>query len=940
MREMSSQSINTNRRRSQFRGGETRIMKRALSSLLVFALVLTLLVPAFAFAADKTTEEKFNELKEKGLLNGVEDGSAALDRELTRAELAAILVRLFKLEPITGQSTFIDVPATHWAQKEGVIEAVAKAGFMGSTTTYSKTFSPDAKLTIAEVATVAVRALGLTVDQNAKIDGVQPWAAPYVDAALKAQVIKEATNYHANANRGILVDAAYTIYQAKLKPPVTDATKVESVSADNLLQVNVKFDGKVDATTATDATNYSINKGVVVKNAALSDDGSVVTLTLSTKDGEYLVNQEEYKLSFSGVKSTNGTVLSTSNYAFTPVDATLPVVQKVEALGNKNVKITFSEPVKKPSTAEFVIDGKGVVGNTDVAVNVVVLKLYSPLSNGEHKITVKQVEDYSTLKSLTSEHAFTVVEDKEAPTIAEVVSATFEQVTLKFSEPIDPATVKGSNVYWLQGSTKRTAGVSVETVADDTFTFDFTNNRIQYTTDLYVTGVKDYSGNTIASDTKIQVNPTLDRTQPEVLDVTVDSASSIVVKFSKRLDKDSATNVKNYVFKNSKGEEVNKSIGSKVATLDGKVVTITLNQPLSEGKSYTLEISGVQDATYLKNVMIPYTTTISVDDQSAPYVVGDVIRNAKDRTLIVTYNETMSTGDDGSVVLPEKYWIYVDENIAGLTKGYNRLPSTSTLNTSSDGKVVYITLPKSLESAISKISKLKVQLVKDAAGNMIKDLSQEVDVKDSSTDNTVVKSVYAYSNTEIRVTFDANILGDSLDARDFSVLGGTTELSVVNASVSGAVVYLTLDDADALNDDATFNGLEVNVVISDTATTSTPDGRTIAGTGKVEDKISASVKKVTTDTDTVLIQFNENIDLSDVDSLASDLTVWVDDARTLAFTTDIVKDDKGNTIPNMFAVKFDNPTKGTVRIAANAPYNIKDVIGNEAEEFDIEVYLP
>jgi len=938
---MSSQSINTNRRRSQFRGGETRIMKRALSSLLVFALVLTLLVPAFAFAADKTTEQKFNELKEKGLLNGVEDGSAALDRELTRAELAAILVRLFKLEPITGQSTFIDVPANHWAQKEGVIEAVAKAGLMGSTTTYSKTFSPDAKLTIAEVAKVAVSALGLTVDQNAKIDGVQPWAAPYVDAALKAGLIAQAKDYHANANRGILVDAAYSIYLAKLQPPVTDATKVESVSADNLLQVKIKFDGKVDEFTASDATNYTINNGVEVKGATLSEDGKVVTLTLDTADGKHLKNQVEYKLSFNGVKAGSNT-LSLSAYAFTPVDNSLPEVTKVEALGNKTVKLTFSEPVKRPNISAFLIDGKQVLGPTpDVSTNVVIVKAFSAFNEGEHKIKVNAVEDYAGFKSLSSEHSFAVVLDSEAPTISEVVSATFEQVTLKFSEPVDPQTVNGNNVYWMVGSSKKPAAATPTQVSDDTFTFDFTNNRIQYTTDLYVTGVKDYSGNQIAKDSKVQVNPTLDQSRPEVLKVDVESASEIYVKFNKRVDENSATNIKNYVFKNAKGEEVNTSIGSKAASLyDARTVKITLAKELTEGQ-YTLEISGVQDATFLKNVMLPYSTKIEIGDDTNPTVEGNVIRKDDQKLLVVTFSEPMDLGGDGSVVDRTKYLYHVANTAdASVTKGWKQLPSSALLNVSSDASVVYISLPSlDKDKEFKHIDKLRIQLVKDQAGNYLEGLVQEPDVKEPTSATTVVQSVYAYSNTQIRVTFDANILSDSLVARDFQVIANGGQLNVVGASVTnGNIVVLTLAEEHALNDDGTFGTAATNVLVNivPNPSTSTADGRLVAnnvGPATVGDKIKASVKSFRQVGNVLEIQFNEELgDVIPTDA-EKDLAIYVNGTRvTSGYNVSVARDTVSITFTTNVAGK-------TVKVDANAPAYIKDVAGNAVAKFSGEVYF-
>ncbi|UZN00046.1 hypothetical protein OL548_09280 [Lysinibacillus sp. MHQ-1] len=62
---------------------------------------------------------------------------------------------------------------------------------------------------------------------------------------------------------------------------------------------------------------------------------------------------------------------------------------------------------------------------------------------------------------------------------------------------------------------------SVKQLKDDTFEFTFVgDNKLVYTTDLFVTNVKDFSGNVIDKDTKVQVTPVIDQTRPEVISST------------------------------------------------------------------------------------------------------------------------------------------------------------------------------------------------------------------------------------------------------------------------------------------------------------------------------------------------------------------------------------------------------------------------------------
>ncbi|MEJ1714993.1 hypothetical protein SMA37_25625, partial [Escherichia coli] len=104
-------------------------------------------------------------------------------------------------------------------------------------------------------------------------------------------------------------------------------------------------------------------------------------------------------------------------------------------------------------------------------------------------------------------------------------------------------------------------------------------NRLVYATDLYVTGVKDYSGNVIAADTKIAVNPVVDQTRPEVVNATLsDDLKTIVVKYSKNVVASTATNAANYVIKDADGKVVYSL--KTIAVKDAKTVNVNLYQKL------------------------------------------------------------------------------------------------------------------------------------------------------------------------------------------------------------------------------------------------------------------------------------------------------------------------------------------------------------------------
>ncbi|CCQ95747.1 exported hypothetical protein [[Clostridium] ultunense Esp] len=151
------------------RGGETKSMKKKISSLLVFTLVLTLLVPAFAFAAVpsdvKSTnyEEAVAKLVSLGVVNGYPDGTFRPDQPITRAEFAKIVAYaggFAKAAELLGpQSTqFKDVNANSYGWASGYIAVGANKGYFKG---YNDgTFRPAKQVTYAEVLTVLLRVLG------------------------------------------------------------------------------------------------------------------------------------------------------------------------------------------------------------------------------------------------------------------------------------------------------------------------------------------------------------------------------------------------------------------------------------------------------------------------------------------------------------------------------------------------------------------------------------------------------------------------------------------------------------------------------------------------------------------------------------------------------------------------------------------------------------
>ncbi|PWW29392.1 beta-lactamase superfamily II metal-dependent hydrolase [Cytobacillus oceanisediminis] len=101
-------------------------------------------------------EANINLLYELGLVGGYSDGSFGVKKSITRAEVAVIITRHLDLP--TARPSFTDVTSKHWAYTS--IGAVAKADIMGGYSGGS--FKPNAAITRAELAAMLVRAYDLT----------------------------------------------------------------------------------------------------------------------------------------------------------------------------------------------------------------------------------------------------------------------------------------------------------------------------------------------------------------------------------------------------------------------------------------------------------------------------------------------------------------------------------------------------------------------------------------------------------------------------------------------------------------------------------------------------------------------------------------------------------------------------------------------------------
>lgn len=705
-----SYSIKRNSHVIDNQGGEKKVMKKILSVALSTAMAFSMFASvAFGADANLTPQQKFDVLKQANIMDGMPDGSSALEKTLTRAELAKIIVKSIGLEPITGVATYKDKNYTvnHWAAP--FIEAATQAGILNGKDEAKQLFDPSGNVTVQELAKVLVAALKLEVPAEAN-NSASEWAKGYVAAAVKEGFLPEGINYQANATRSQAIVAAYAIYEANQVPTVasykvvdpknveftmsdsevvkvaletaleanketevkftyqdreythkvtyvtTVAQTVQSVKADDLKQVVVTFDGTVDPATAEDPNSYSIS-GKIFEKATLSEDKTSVTLLLDKNS--VLTNQKEVELTVNAVKNEDGTKTFDQKVKFTPVDVTTPSIKEVTALGTKAIKVKFSEPVEvgeASKSTNYKIDGKLIGASVTYAYPDTVI-LTTNLEEGAHKLSVSNVADFSGLRVVPVDNEFTATVDTAAPEIVSIKTYDLKKVTVEFNEPIKRVDSAYANV---SGNTP-----DIIKVEDNKVILEFNQNKpLNYGENtIFLKGVRDYSENSADRDGK--VTPTLDTTRPTVVssEYKTDTNGDFIVKlrFNKALKPATATDRKNYVLKDSEGKVADKdgtdSKGNPLLnpTYNNNIVEVNLGKNLGNS-SYTLTVSDLEDTAYVANKILPYTVNLDAGTVQKGKINRVWVDNSgTTKYVYIEFNKAVKTSGEGSALEAAKY---------------------------------------------------------------------------------------------------------------------------------------------------------------------------------------------------------------------------------------------------------------------------------------------
>lgn len=308
-------------------------MKKSLSVLVATAMVSSMFA-SVAFAAELTTQEKLDALIAAGIFDkdGTGQGSE-LEANMSREQLAKIVALLKKLEVQSGTS-YTDVAADRWSA--GFIQAVSKVKPMIMDGVADGVFDPSGDVTLEQLATVAVRALGLTVKTDAEVKGeVSDWAKGYVATAVANGLLPDAANtdFTKPAIRAQLVEATYAAKEVldDLEKPAK--ASVKEAKAAGAKSVEVKLDRDVDTSKA----KLTLKRGSteIATDVKWADDKQSAVLTL--KDGK--LHEATYSVTLSGLAAEE---IATATAEFT---AQKEVVKSIDFV-NSNDQIAQSKKAR------------------------------------------------------------------------------------------------------------------------------------------------------------------------------------------------------------------------------------------------------------------------------------------------------------------------------------------------------------------------------------------------------------------------------------------------------------------------------------------------------------------------------------------------------------------------------------------------------------------
>jgi hypothetical protein len=507
-------------------------LRKLVTAVLTVALMITPMNVAFAVdSATQANADKAVTLKDLGLYQGQDanDPKVGLENALTTQDSLIFLSKLFGYNEAANSLTADDVAealakfddaASISEYAKNVVAYSATRGILSGSTQNGKYFV-GAKDTVsaARFATFMLKQMGYSVaDYKVSVAKLAETKGSKVDATITGDltiddavgVMYGALTAEKASGKTVIADIIGDNADLKAKaeklgllpvPVTTDEVAVESIKVLNCKQIEIVFNQEMDKNSAESEIFYEIyDKGsnkveLGDSSASLGDDKKTVIITLNKNVDDKLTNSSKAKVTVKkNIKAARGVTLAEAISAEVEVeDGIIPTVSSVKDIGERNIKITFSEPVYDEVMAKTSNPNSITLANFRVKSgtyeyfvkeatldnNVINLEVGTKLIEGPITVTVNDagldkeyaIADYAGYKVFKGDFKFDYVKDTSVSVVT-VKSAKANKVVLSFSKP-----VKGSNIRLYYGKnydeSKKAKEVTVTRYVDEiTFTFN------------------------------------------------------------------------------------------------------------------------------------------------------------------------------------------------------------------------------------------------------------------------------------------------------------------------------------------------------------------------------------------------------------------------------------------------------------------------------------
>ena len=398
-------------------------MKKLLAMVLALVMTLSLAVSANAAFkdADKVSasyEEAVAVLNGMGVFQGYEDGSFQPQGDITRAEVATIIYRIYtqdiskndKSGLYASYNKFSDMTGAGWAA--GYIGYCANAEFVKGYP--DGTFKPSGKVTGYEVLTMILRAIGY--DKNGEFTGAD-WAVNVAKYAEQAGVLEnvKGVSLSAPATRELVAEL---LFRAIAKAPMVTYTAAFGYQT-------VSFNGSKE-----DSKLFKDNETLGHKNFDLTDKPT---------NGTY--GRPATKWTYNcGDKSTTvyDKPVATYTEEFKPCDLCKDLSKKKEA----KVTVAYVDGVDTSAAAKAYVDTfKATDTKTALGAQGQLVEVYENEKGEDYtvivintylaKVTkvieeVKDKNDHVRVEASVNVYVYGTKVDKDGAVTAEAVTGNFE----------------------------------------------------------------------------------------------------------------------------------------------------------------------------------------------------------------------------------------------------------------------------------------------------------------------------------------------------------------------------------------------------------------------------------------------------------------------------------------------------------------------------------